>query len=408
MAKGEVMSRLTSSTITFAVVVFLSVPYLSTASEDEQRVRARTRDLDRATSAPARSEPTTRSAPTPSLGAHSGGKRSPVTRSVNRVTRRARVAQLKAGAPRQISRKLSRRAPIVRNAERSATVNTGQQSETKSPTRTVKRATPLASGATSIDSTRTRNLAPASSRVRRHTRASGESSSRVVLRQRVVGAARASAAHPSRRRAGPGNVFGAAVPRATLDGTFNPNVGSRGRGYVLWRGRTSSYGHRYPHSRGRLRFGRSTRHNGRGHFPNYSYGSRLYGASYYPRYGFNIGFSFESGSAFGHYGYRRYRYPRYKYFSYGHPYYPYGYRQRVANPYMGSLRLQVKPRDAKVFLDGYYVGLVDSFDGFTQRLRLKEGTHQIEISHPDYLPIDLDVLIVTGETVTFKERMVRP
>lgn len=78
------------------------------------------------------------------------------------------------------------------------------------------------------------------------------------------------------------------------------------------------------------------------------------------------------------------------------------------NLYMGSLRLQVKPRDAKVFLDGYYVGLVDSFDGFTQRLRLKEGTYQIEIRHPDYLPIDLDVLIVAGETVTFKERMVRP
>jgi len=78
------------------------------------------------------------------------------------------------------------------------------------------------------------------------------------------------------------------------------------------------------------------------------------------------------------------------------------------NPYMGSLRLQVKPRDAKVFLDGYYVGLVDSFDGFTQRLRLTEGTYQLEISHPDYVPIDLDVLIVAGETVTFKERMVRP
>ena len=404
MAKGEVMSRLTSSTITFAVVVFLSVPHLSTASEDEQRVRARALDLGRTTSAPARSEPTTRSAPTPSPGAHSGGKRTPVTRSVNRVTRRARVAQLKAEAPRQTSRKLSRRAPIVRNAGWNATVNTGQKSETKSPTRAVKRTTPLASGATSIDSTRTRNRAPASSRVRRHTRASGEHSSRAVLRQRVMGAARASAARPSRRRGGAGNVVGAAVPRATLDETFS----SGGRGYVSWRGRMSSYGHRYPHGGGRMRFGRSVRHNVRGHFPNYSYEPRFYGASYFPHYGFSIGFSFESGSAFGHYGYRRYRYPRYEYFPYDRPYYPYGYRQRVANPYMGSLRLQVKPRDAKVFLDGYYVGLVDSFDGFTQRLRLKEGTYQVEISHPDYLPIDLDVLIVAGETVTFKERMVRP
>jgi hypothetical protein len=75
---------------------------------------------------------------------------------------------------------------------------------------------------------------------------------------------------------------------------------------------------------------------------------------------------------------------------------------------MGSLRLQVKPRDAAVFVDGAYVGLVDHFDGFAQRLKLEEGTYQIEIRHPTYLPINLDVLITAGEKVTFKEQMVWP
>ena len=75
---------------------------------------------------------------------------------------------------------------------------------------------------------------------------------------------------------------------------------------------------------------------------------------------------------------------------------------------MGSLRLKVKPRDAEVFVDGYYVGLVDHFDGFAQRLRLEEGTYQLEIRHPAYLLIDLDVLITAGETVTFEEQMIRP
>ena len=223
----------------------------------------------------------------------------------------------------------------------------------------------------------------------------------------------AAAARPNRRPAGPGNVVGRAVPRATLGRTFSGNVGSRGRRYDSGRGTTSSYGYRYPYDGGRVRFGRSTGYYGRGRYPSYSYRPRFYGASYYPRYGFNLGISFGSGSAFGHYGYGRYRYPGYGYYSYGYPYYPYGYTsygygQSYVNPYMGSLRLKVKPRDAEVFVDGYYVGLVDHFDGFAQRLRLEEGTYQIEISHPDYLPIDLDVLIVSGETVTFEERMVRP
>ena len=59
-------------------------------------------------------------------------------------------------------------------------------------------------------------------------------------------------------------------------------------------------------------------------------------------------------------------------------------------------------------MDGYYVGLVDHFDGFAQRLWLEEGTYQIEIRHPAHLPIDLDVLITAGETVTFEEQMIRP
>ncbi len=221
-------------------------------------------------------------------------------------------------------------------------------------------------------------------------------------------------ARPNRRPTGPANVVGTAVPRPSLDGTFGGSVGTRGRRTVSGRGTASSYGYRYPYDGGRVRFGRSTRYYGRGYYPSYSYRPRFYGASYYPRFGFNLGISFGSGFAFGQYGYGRRRgYPGYGYYSYGYPYYPYGYTsygygQIAVNPYMGSLRLKVRPRDAEVFVDGYYVGLVDHFDGFAQRLRLEEGTYQIEIRHPAYLPIDLDVLIIAGETVTFEEQMVRP
>ena len=121
---------------------------------------------------------------------------------------------------------------------------------------------------------------------------------------------------------------------------------------------------------------------------------------YFPGYSFNVGVGFGYPSLFGHYGYSGYAY-----FPYG--YAPYGDRSGSAYPYTGSVRLKVKPRDARVLVDGYYVGLVDHFDGFSQRLRLEEGTYRIEIEHPDYVPIELDVLVVAGETVTFEDYMER-
>ena len=45
----------------------------------------------------------------------------------------------------------------------------------------------------------------------------------------------------------------------------------------------------------------------------------------------------------------------------------------------GALRLKVKPVEASVYVDGYYVGVVDDFDGVFQRLRLEPGPHHLEI-----------------------------
>lgn len=44
-----------------------------------------------------------------------------------------------------------------------------------------------------------------------------------------------------------------------------------------------------------------------------------------------------------------------------------------------SLRLQVSPKETEVFVDGYYAGTVDDFDGFFQRLHLEPGEHDIEL-----------------------------
>ena len=50
----------------------------------------------------------------------------------------------------------------------------------------------------------------------------------------------------------------------------------------------------------------------------------------------------------------------------------------AAQTYIGdsAIRLQVKPRDAEVFVDGYIVGIVDDYDGSFQQLPLAPGEHE--------------------------------
>ena len=121
---------------------------------------------------------------------------------------------------------------------------------------------------------------------------------------------------------------------------------------------------------------------------------------YFPGYSFGVGFG--TGHTYGHFGHFGHGYSGYAYFPYGHV--SYVGSSSFADPYTGFLRLKVRPRDAEVFVNGFYVGVVDEFDGIFQRLRLEEGTHHIEIRHPAYLPLELEVLIVTGEKVTYEGR----
>jgi hypothetical protein len=73
----------------------------------------------------------------------------------------------------------------------------------------------------------------------------------------------------------------------------------------------------------------------------------------------------------------------------------------------GALRLKVKPVDATVYVDGYYVGAVDDFDGVFQRLRLESGPHRIEIRAPGYETLSFDVLIEPDHTTTYRGDLVK-
>jgi hypothetical protein len=71
----------------------------------------------------------------------------------------------------------------------------------------------------------------------------------------------------------------------------------------------------------------------------------------------------------------------------------------------GGLRLKMKPRDAQVFIDGAFAGVVDDFDGIFQSLRLAPGGHKLEVRMPGFETLVRDVHIQPDRTMTFTEAM---
>ena len=116
-----------------------------------------------------------------------------------------------------------------------------------------------------------------------------------------------------------------------------------------------------------------------------------YGYGYPYRYGYPYGYGYPS---YGSYGYGAY--------GYGLP--PAGYVTAVPGYAYGGVRIQGAPEDAQVFADGYYVGVVDDFDGAFQHLNLQAGPHRIEIRDPRYPPIAFDVNVQPGQTITYHVR----
>ena len=94
-------------------------------------------------------------------------------------------------------------------------------------------------------------------------------------------------------------------------------------------------------------------------------------------------------------GYADYQFPRY-------PYPPYGYGYYDAS---ADLRIQVSPKQAEVYIDGYLTGTVDDFDGVFQRLRVPLGEHEITIYAQGYRSITQRMLFRPFESYTIKDTM---
>lgn len=97
----------------------------------------------------------------------------------------------------------------------------------------------------------------------------------------------------------------------------------------------------------------------------------------------------------GPYYSRPYYDPWFYQWGYPSPFPPYGIRYGYYD-FSASLRIQVTPRDAEVFVDGYLAGTVDDFDGVFQRLRVRPGGHEITIFLDGYETVREAVYLEAG------------
>ena len=115
------------------------------------------------------------------------------------------------------------------------------------------------------------------------------------------------------------------------------------------------------------------------------------------------GWGWPGYAAYGGWGWGNY----YGYGGYAGGYY--GSYGAYGGPYgwaIGGVRLKVDQRDAEVYVDGYYAGTVNDFDGLWQQLRLDDGDYQIEVRKPGFETLVFDVRILPGRTITYRGDMV--
>ena len=98
-----------------------------------------------------------------------------------------------------------------------------------------------------------------------------------------------------------------------------------------------------------------------------------------------------------------YGYPRY--YGYGAPYYQWPGGFGYVHGLSGTVRLQVEPREAEVFIDGYFAGTVDDFDGIFQRLHIEPGEHALLVYLPGHRTFEQRVYLQPGKTFRVRHAM---
>lgn len=63
------------------------------------------------------------------------------------------------------------------------------------------------------------------------------------------------------------------------------------------------------------------------------------------------------------------------------------------------IKTDVEPDEARVYVDGRYVGTADDYDGFPRKLRVAPGTHRVTFRLRGYAPYSVVVNAASGRVV---------
>jgi len=122
-----------------------------------------------------------------------------------------------------------------------------------------------------------------------------------------------------------------------------------------------------------------------------------YGSPYY--YGRNYYYNAYDPFYYGYYGYSPF------YYSGTYGYAPYYYGGHYSDS--GSMRVIVDPPQTRVYVDGYYAGIADDFDGIFQRLHTPPGRHEITLKLDGYQTHRFRVYVPPGDTIKLHHVMER-
>jgi len=97
----------------------------------------------------------------------------------------------------------------------------------------------------------------------------------------------------------------------------------------------------------------------------------------------------------------------YPYDPYWYPYDPYWYRYPPSPPNWGYVDTDVEPEEAKVYLDGKYVGTADDYDGFPRYLSVPLGSHKIEFRMEGYETFSQEFYMNPGQMINIDFKMIK-
>ena len=93
----------------------------------------------------------------------------------------------------------------------------------------------------------------------------------------------------------------------------------------------------------------------------------------------------------------------YPYWGWGYPH-PYEVYPYDLTP-TGSVKTDVTPKQTEVYVDGYYAGVADNFDGVFKRLHTSPGGHTLTLRLDGYRTVSQNIYVRPDSTYKLSETM---